>query len=171
MKSRARSSLSPQCRKTCVSTADRPGEHTSSRFTHPFTSPQPPLTRLSMGPAVKIHARCTPLAHFLAAGVRIVWIAGSTTQSGCARRLRIAVRKSYTAVAFSAREREPSLLSGALWPIASFGAPGGHSLSLGARAIWPSPEVQWMLSPVTGSLSVRWTRLLERSLPPLARAP
>lgn len=61
------------------------------------------------------------------------------------------------------------LLSGTLWPIASFGSPGAHSLSLGTRATRPSPAKQWMLSPVTGPLSVRRTRLQQRSVPPHAR--
>ena len=61
------------------------------------------------------------------------------------------------------------LLSGTLWPIASFGSPGAHSLSLGTRATRPSPAIQWMLSPVTGPLSVRRTRLQQRSVPPHAR--
>jgi hypothetical protein len=39
------------------------------------------------------------------------------------------------------------LLSGALWPSASFGSPRGHSLSRGTRARGPGPEIQWMLSP------------------------
>jgi hypothetical protein len=39
------------------------------------------------------------------------------------------------------------LLSGALGPIASFGSPGGHSLSRGTRAGRPGPAIQWMLSP------------------------
>jgi len=58
------------------------------------------------------------------------------------------------------------LLSGTLWPIASFGSPGGHNLSLGTQAQGPSPAFQWMLSPVTGSLPVRRARLCERQLPP-----
>src|ERR1035437_2189054 len=37
------------------------------------------------------------------------------------------------------------------WPIASFGSPGGHSLSVGTPARGPGPEIQWMLSPVTVS--------------------
>ena len=61
------------------------------------------------------------------------------------------------------------LLSGTLWPIASFGSPEGHSLSRGTRATRPSPAFQWMLSPVTGLLPVRRTRLHQRSLPPHAR--
>ncbi len=42
------------------------------------------------------------------------------------------------------------LLSGTQWPIASFGSPGGHSLSVGTPARRPGPEFQWILSPVTG---------------------
>jgi len=57
------------------------------------------------------------------------------------------------------------LLSGTQWPIASFGSPGGHNLSLGTQAQGPSPAFQWMLSPVTGSLPVRRARLCERQLP------
>jgi hypothetical protein len=51
------------------------------------------------------------------------------------------------------------LLSGAHWPIASFGSPGAHSLSVGTRTLWSSPEIQWMLSPVTSSLPLRRARL------------
>ena len=60
-----------------------------------------------MGLAVKTHLPHAPSAHFLTVGVRMVWIARSTTQGGegCARRVRIAVRKTFTAVAFSALER------------------------------------------------------------------
>ncbi len=62
----------------------------------------------SMGPAVKTYLHNAPAAHFSTAGVRNVWIAGSTVQGGCVRWIRIAVRKSFTAFAFSAREQEPS---------------------------------------------------------------
>ncbi len=76
-------------------------------FTHP-----------SMGLAVKTHLPHAPSAHFLTVGVRMVWIARSTTQGGegCARRVRIAVRKTFTAVAFSALEREPSFYLGLCGP-------------------------------------------------------
>ena len=71
-----------------------------------------------MGLAVKTYLPHTPPAHFLTAGVRVVWIAGSTTQGGegCARRVRVAVRKTFTAVAFSAPEREPSFYLGLCGP-------------------------------------------------------
>ena len=76
-------------------------------FTHP-----------SMGLAVKTHLPHTPSVHFLTAGVRMVGIARSTTQGGegCARRVRIAVRKTFTAVTFSALEREPSFYLGLCGP-------------------------------------------------------
>ena len=72
----------------------------------------------SMGLAVKTHLPHTPSAHFLTAGVRMVGIAGSTTQGGegCAHTVRIAVRKTFTAVAFSAPEREPSFYLGLCGP-------------------------------------------------------
>ena len=38
---------------------------------------------------------------------------------------------------------------GTLWPIASFGSPGGHSLYWGTAARRPGPEFQWMLSPLS----------------------
>ena len=41
------------------------------------------------------------------------------------------------------------LLLGTLWPIASFGSPGGHSLSRGTAADRPGPEIPWMLSPLS----------------------
>ena len=71
-----------------------------------------------MGLAVKTHLPHAPSAHFLTVGVRMVWIARSTTQGGegCARRVRIAVRKTFTAVAFSALEREPSFYLGLCGP-------------------------------------------------------
>ena len=71
-----------------------------------------------MGLAVKTHLPHTPSAYFLTVGVRMVWIARSTTQGGegCARRVRIAVRKTFTAVAFSALEREPSFYLGLCGP-------------------------------------------------------
>ena len=81
--------------------------YVASLFTHP-----------SMGLAVKTHLPHAPSAHFLTVGVRMVWIARSTTQGGegCARRVRIAVRKTFTAVAFSALEREPSFYLGLCGP-------------------------------------------------------
>ena len=71
-----------------------------------------------MGLAVKTHLPHTPSAHFLTAGGRMVWIAGWTTPGGegCARRVRIAVRKTFTAVAFSAPAREPSFYLGLRGP-------------------------------------------------------
>ncbi len=66
----------------------------------------------SMGLAVKTHLPHTPSAHVLTAGVRMAWIAGSTTQGGegCAHTVRIAVRKTFTAVAFSAQSgNHPSI--------------------------------------------------------------
>ena len=68
--------------------------------------------------AVKTHLPHAPSSHFLTVGVRMVWIARSTTQGGegCARRVRIAVRKTFTAVAFSALEREPSFYLGLCGP-------------------------------------------------------
>ena len=88
-----------------------------------------------------------------------VWIACATIQAGegCVRRVRIAVRKTLTAVAFSALERGPSFYQGLLWPIASFGSPGVHSLVVGAWGLRPGPGQRWMLSPVTGPLPVRRT--------------
>ena len=55
------------------------------------------------------------------------------------------------------------VLSGALWPIVSFGSPGAHNLSVGTQATRPSPQIQWILSPATASFSVR---PLEGSLRP-----
>jgi len=68
-----------------------------------------------MGPAVKTHVYNTPSAHVFAAGVRIPSMAGSTTGGGYVRRVRIAVRKSFTAVAFSAPGREPSFYQGLIF--------------------------------------------------------
>jgi hypothetical protein len=59
------------------------------------------------------------------------------------------------------------LLSGALGPIASFGSPGGHSLSRGTRARGPGPAIQWMLSPEP--LGSRDRHLGATSFPPLLR--
>ena len=62
------------------------------------------------------------------------------------------------------------LLSGALWPIASFGSPGVHSLVVGAWDLCPGPWSEWMLSPVTGPLPVRRTPCCDRLRPHARRS-
>ena len=104
-----------------------------------------------MGQAVNTYLTHTPTADGVTASVRSFRRPGSSVGArwvglGC----RFSARHpgDLPASAFSAREAGTILLSGTLWPIASFGSPGGHSLSWGTQAHRPGPEIQWMLSPV-----------------------
>ena len=96
----------------------------------------------TMGLAVKAHSHNTQAAHFLTAGVRMVWIAGSMTQGagGCVRRLRIAVRKTFTAVVFSAGGREPSYYLGLSGPSLRSALQGGITYPWGLRPKGPAQQ-------------------------------
>ena len=93
-----------------------------------------------MGRAGKTHPHNTQAAYFLTAGVRMVWIAGSMTQGAewCAPRLRIAVRKTFIAVAFSARWREPSFYLGLCGPSLRSALQGGITYPWGLRPKGPA---------------------------------
>jgi hypothetical protein len=95
-----------------------------------------------MGLAVKAHSHNTQAAQYLSAGVRMVWIAGLMTQGavGCAPRLRIAVRKTFTAVAFSAPEREPSFYLGLCGPSLRSALQGGIAYPGGLRPKGPAQK-------------------------------
>jgi len=95
-----------------------------------------------MGLAVKTHIHNTQAAYFLTAGVRLVWIAGSMTLGvdGCAPRLRIAVRKTFTAVAFSAGGREPSFYLGLCGPLLRSALQGGIAYPWGLRPKGPAQK-------------------------------
>jgi len=94
----------------------------------------------SMGLAGKANSHNTQAAHFLTAGVRMVWIAGSMTEGakGCAPRFRIAVRKTFTAVAFSAGGREPSFYLGLCGPSLRSALQGGITYPGGLRPKGPA---------------------------------
>jgi hypothetical protein len=93
-----------------------------------------------MGPAVKTHVDNAPAAHFLTAGVRIVWIAGLTIQGGCVRRVRVAIRGSFTALAFSAREQEPSFYLGLIGPSLRSALQGCITYSWGLGPLSPAQK-------------------------------
>jgi hypothetical protein len=128
-----------------------------------------------MGPAVKTHIHNAPAAHQRASGPLFDRRrphcldcrfdgSGWVRSSGPCRSPRV-----LHSLGVLRSGAGTILLSGAHRPIASFGSPEVHNLSWGTRANRPSPEFQWMLSPETGSLSVRRTRLPERNFPPHAR--
>ena len=97
-------------------------------------------------------------------------IARSARDAGCALRAPRCSREDGHSRGVLRSEAGTILLSGTLLrPIASFGSPGAHSLSRGTRATRPSPEKEWMLSPVTGSPPVRRARPRERHLRSHAR--